>query len=155
MLLVPAAGRRGIISMPRPRPIRAPSTVRDGRPAGSAEPVCAVRLAGPARRVLRAGALVAQSLERVEARVMPVAPRRGDGVLADELEIGELGLDGRQRRLRVEPSGLTRFSTTERTRAEPAQRHEVVAGDVAVGPLDLELRRLAVGVDAPRREVLP
>ena len=61
---------------------------------------------------------------------------------------------GDQRRVGVEPAGHAGLAAAEGARAQPAQRREVVAREVAVGPFDLERRVGPVGVDAPRHEVL-
>src|SRR5437763_16365839 len=106
-----------------------------------------------ARCVSSSGALVArtevaQRGERVVARVVPVTPRRRDGVIADQHDVDEARLLRRQDRRRIEPARQPCLAAAEGARAEPAEALEAVRRLVAVAPADLELARLAVGVDA-------
>src|SRR3954452_21427227 len=113
-----------------------------------------MRIATPTCHVLRAGALLAEPREGVVAGVMAIRPGRRHCVLADQLHAGELGLCLAQRWVRIEPAGLSHLAPAECAGAQPAEGHEVVSGLVAVGPVDLEDRRSAVGVDSRGGEVL-
>src|SRR5438067_2544806 len=110
-----------------------------------------------ARGVAASGALVArtqvaQRRERVVARVVPVTPRRRDGVIADEHDVHEARLLSRQGRRGIEPARQPGLAAAEGTRAQPAEALETIRRLVAVAPPDLELARLAIGVDAERNE---
>src|SRR5439155_22263227 len=85
---------------------------------------------------------------------MPVAPLGSDRVVADEVDVDQSRLLGRERRLGIEPAGQPGLAAAEGARAQPAEGVEAVDGAVAVRPLDLEGARLAIGVDARREEVL-
>jgi hypothetical protein len=74
----------------------------------------------------------------------------GDCVLADQRHVHEPGLLRAQRRRRIEPARHARLAATVRARAQPAKRDEVVDRGVAVGPVDGQGRRGAIGVDLQR-----
>ena len=73
-------------------------------------------------RALGARALLAQQHERVEPRVVAVAPRRLDGVVADQGDVDERGLGGRQRRVgsRASPACPPRRGSRRRGTASAA-----------------------------------
>src|SRR6185503_16559033 len=96
---------------------------------------------------LGARAPVAQEAERVVASVVAVAPRRRDGVVADEVHVHEPGLLLGQRRRGVQPAGQARLAATERARAQPAQVVRAEHGPMAVLPLLLQRARGALRVD--------
>ena len=83
---------------------------------------------------------------------MTVRPLGRDGVGADEGDVDHPRLLVGQGRVRVEPAGLAGLAATVGTRAEPAQRREVVAGRVAVLPDDVERAGTAIGRAATKAE---
>src|SRR6185503_9600780 len=96
---------------------------------------------------LLAGAALTKQAERVEPGVMAVAPVGRDGVVADEMDVGERRLLRGQGRPAVEPAGHPGLAPAERARAEPTQRRGLVERVVAVGPFDREGPGSPIGVD--------
>src|SRR5829696_9756367 len=90
----------------------------------------------PGTRVART--LLAQEHERVVAGVVAVPPVDLDGVVADEREVYHARLLGGQRRVGIEPAGHAGLAAAVCAGAHPAQQLRVVAGPVAVRPLDPE-----------------
>jgi hypothetical protein len=80
--------------------------------------------------------------------MVAVAPGRRERVRADELDVDEAGLLGRQRRRAVEPARQAGFASTVCAWAQPAERDGVEARRVTVGPLDVEPTGGSVGVKA-------
>src|SRR3954451_6000456 len=102
-------------------------------------------LAVPGARLARAP--LAEQMERVEPRRVPVPPGGLDRVRADERDVHELRLVRGQRRVGVEPARHAGLPAAVRARAEPAEAWAVVRGLVAVGPRDGDGAGGAVRVD--------
>src|SRR5664280_3517691 len=91
---------------------------------------------GSGDRALRARAVSAQRRERVEPRVVAIAPRGCDGISADRLHRDQAGLLPRERRVRIQPAWLAHLAPAVGARAEPPEADEVVERDMPVRPLD-------------------
>src|SRR6476659_11023569 len=96
----------------------------------AADGVSALALA--ARGAVRARTAIAQEAERVVARPVAVRPVRRDGVIADQVQVGELDLLRRQRRCAVEPARHAGLAAAVGARAEPAECLESVDSAVTV-----------------------
>ena len=84
----------------------------------------------------------------MEPRIVAVAPRGLDGVVAHEREVYEPRLVRRQLGVAVEPAREPRLAAAVRAWAQPAQRHRVVHRLVTVRPFEAEGPGGPVGVDA-------
>src|SRR4051794_21861779 len=101
----------------------------------------------PGRPADGAATAVAQHAEWIEPGVVAVAPGGCDGIRADQMDVHEARLVGRERRRGIEPARQAGLAPAIRARTQPAELLRAIDRLVAVLPLDLEGAGGAIGVD--------